>query len=152
MPRLIILDSGIVGKVTNPKAKSEEVKKCQKWFKNLLKQNENFALPEIVDYEIRRELIRANKINALKRLDLLKSALIYLPLDTETMMLASNLWAKTRNMGKPTAKNEALDGDVILASQVQIQEKKLPQYQVIVATTNVKHLSLFVTAKEWDEI
>lgn len=152
MSRLIILDSGIVGWITNPKAKSEEVKNCQQWYENLLSEDENIALPEIVDYEVRRELIRGNKINALKRLNQLKSALIYLPLTTETMVLASQLWAKARNMGSPTADNQALDGDVILAAQVKIKKKELPIYEVIVATTNVKHLSLFVTAQQWHEI
>jgi predicted nucleic acid-binding protein len=153
MPRLIILDTGIVGMITNPKAKSDAVKNCQQWFQNLLStKKDKIALPEIVDYEIRRELMRGNKTNALRRLNQLKSALIYLPLTTETMILASQFWAKARNMGSPTADNKALDGDVILAAQVQIQKNKLPTYEVIIATTNTKHLSLFVTARQWHEI
>jgi len=45
---------------------------------------------------------------------------------------------------------KSLDGDVILAAQAKIEE--LNGNQVIVATTNVKHLSLFVDAREWQMI
>lgn len=150
MSRLIILDSGIVGIITNPKAKSLEAQNCKRWYVSLLEKSENIALAEIVNYEVRRELIRANKKKGLKRLNELQSALIYLTLTTETILLAAQFWANARNMGKPTADANSLDGDVILASFAKIEEFK--GNQVIVATTNVKHLSLFVDAREWQDI
>lgn len=150
MPRLIILDSGIVGIVTNPKAKSVEAQNCKQWYASLLIKGERIALPEIVNYEVRRELIRADKQKGLQRLNELQSVLIYLPITTEVILLASQFWADVRKAGKPTADSQSLDGDVILAAQAKIQE--LTENQVIVATTNVKHLSLFVDAREWQNI
>ncbi|HEY9705595.1 MAG TPA: nucleic acid-binding protein, partial [Allocoleopsis sp.] len=84
------------------------------------------------------------------RLDLLKNTLIYLPISTEVMLLAAHLWAETRKAGKPTADPKSLDGDVILAAQGKLLE--MGGNQVIIATTNVKHLSLFVNAREWQLI
>lgn len=76
-----------------------------------------FCLPEIVDYEVRRELLRGNKVQGLARLDLLKSAIWYLPITTPIMEKAAELWADVRRRGMPTADPKALDCDVILAAQ-----------------------------------
>ena len=63
------------------------------------------------------------------------------------MLLAAQLWADARNRGKPTADRNALDGDVILAAQA-IWEVNAGN-EVVIATTNVRHLSQFVDAREW---
>jgi predicted nucleic acid-binding protein len=74
-------------------------------------------VPEIADYEVRRELIRRNSQRALANLDQLCTQLEYLPITTRGMRLAANLWAQARNAGLPTAAGHALDGDVVLAAQ-----------------------------------
>jgi predicted nucleic acid-binding protein len=151
LSRAILLDTNILGYITDPISSSTIVKECQQWFRRLLKLGEIFILPEISDYELRRELIRGNKEKALARLDDLKSIILYLPLDTEAMVLASQLWAEARNKGKPFTHDRALDGDVILAAQAK--SKNLSSHSdVIVVTNNKKHLSCFVDAREWQEI
>jgi predicted nucleic acid-binding protein len=138
-----------VGLITNPKATPLAIQ-CQQWFLSLSQRGYQVILPEIIDYEIRRELLRANKLSGIKKLDQLKSEIIYLPLTTEVMLKAAELWASARKQGKPTADNKALDGDVILASQGILVSNY--GHEVIVATTNTKHLSLFVDAREWQYI
>ena len=66
------------------------------------------------------------------------------------MVLASELWARARSTGKPTAHDHALDGDVILATQAMTLSA--PGRQVIVVTSNTKHLGLFVPAQPWERI
>jgi predicted nucleic acid-binding protein len=149
MSKVILLDSAPVGLITNPKATPLAIQ-CQQWFLGLSQRGYQVILPEIIDYEIRRELLRANKVSGIKKLDQLKSEIIYLPLTTEVMLKAAELWASARKQGKPTADNKALDGDVILASQAILVSNY--GHEVIVATTNKKHLSLFVDAREWQEI
>lgn len=102
-------------------------------------------IPEIADYEVRRELIRAGKASSIARLDALAAATNYLPLSTAAMRKAAELWAAARKAGKPTATEKAIDGDVILAAQALT----LGEPSVVVATTNVGHLSRFVTAQDW---
>ncbi len=102
-------------------------------------------VPEIADYEVRRELLRANKARGLARLDLLKNSIGYLQLTTPIMLKAADLWAQARRSGVPTADPKALDCDVILAAQALA-------VQGIVATENVGHLSRFVEARHWREI
>jgi predicted nucleic acid-binding protein len=149
MNRLILLDSGPLGMVTNPKAKGLPLA-CQQWLKTLLKGGERFAIPEIADYEVRRELLRANLLKSIHRLDHLTQTLEYIPIQTDTMLLAASLWAEVRKMGQPTADAKALDGDVILAAQAQLLANEMTR--VIIATTNVGHLSRFATALSWQDI
>ncbi len=149
MGKVILLDSAPVGLITNPKATPLAIQ-CQQWFLGIIQRGYQVILPEIIDYEIRRELLRANKLSGINKLDQLKLEIIYLPLTTEVMLKAAKLWASARKQGKPTADNQALDGDVILASQAILVSNY--GHEVIVATTNTKHLSLFVDAREWQEI
>jgi predicted nucleic acid-binding protein len=148
MTQIVLLDSTPVGLITNPKATPLAVE-CQQWLQSLLDRGYHVILPEIIDYEVRRELLRVNKIKSIRRLDDLKSALIYLPITTEVMLKAAQMWAQVRQ-GKPTADGKALDGDVILAAQAILISSE--EYPVIVATSNPKHLSLFVDARDWQDI
>ena len=146
MSRIIILDSGPLGMVTNPQAQPPYLE-CQLWLDSLLQNGEIVILPEIADYEVRRELIRAGKERGIRKLDLFKNVLTYRPLTTEVMLLAAQLWAQARMRGRPTAEANALDGDVILATQAILEASE--GNQVVIATTNVGHLSQFIDAREW---
>ena len=143
------MDSTPVGLITNPKATPLALQ-CQQWLDSVLARNINVILSETIDYEVRRELLRANKLLSIKKLDLLKSELTYLPITTELMLKVAELWARARNEGKPTADNKALDGDVILAAQVVLVAGY--GHEVIIATSNAKHLSMFADAREWQSI
>ncbi|WP_217359236.1 hypothetical protein [Anabaena sp. UHCC 0204] len=102
MSKVIVLDSAPVGLITNPKANPLAVQ-CQEWFYSLFERGHEVILPEIIDYEIRRELLlRANKLSGIRKLNQLKSEIIYLPITTEVMLKAAELWAEVRNQGKST--------------------------------------------------
>ncbi|WP_333386444.1 nucleic acid-binding protein [Microcoleus sp. B4-D4] len=140
------MDSGPLGMVTNPQAKPPYLE-CQLWLDSLLQNGEMVILPEIADYEVRRELIRAGKERGIRKLDLFKNVLTYRPLTSEVMLLAAQLWADARSRGRPTAEPNALDGDVILAAQAILEASE--GNEVVIATTNVGHLSQFVDARDW---
>ncbi len=149
MNRIILLDSGPLGLITNPNA-SLENRECNTWMQSRLLQGDRVLIPAISDYEVRRELLRARKTNGLSRVDSLKRAIGHLPLTTETLLLAAEFWAHARNVGKTTARDLALDGDVILCAQAV--ELSGHGYQVVIATSNVKHLEMFAEARLWREI
>src|SRR5262245_53219407 len=90
---------------------------CGQWLDSLLTAGVRVVLPEIADYEVRRELLRARKVQGIQRLDTLATLLEYLPITTPIMRQAADLWAHARQQGQPTADKKALDGDVILAAQ-----------------------------------
>lgn len=106
MTKIILLDSTPVGLITNPKSTPLSTE-CQQWFSSLFDRGYSVILPEIIDYEVRRELLRVNRANSIRRLDLLKSEIVYLPITTEVMLKAAQLWAQVRQQGKPTADNRA---------------------------------------------
>lgn len=147
MSRIVLLDSGSLGIITNPKAASPLYQEGKLWLESLPLKGYIVIVPEIADYEVRRELIRAGKTAGIRRLDQLKSQIPYRPLTTEVMLLAAQLWADARKRGKPTADSNALDGDVILAAQAILEVNA--GNEVVIATTNVGHLSQFVDAREW---
>jgi predicted nucleic acid-binding protein len=136
-----MLDSGPLGEATHPKARISGP--IQMWLRAHLATGRTVIVPQIADYEVRRELLRAGK--PLEHLDRLRSALPFLTLDVAATGRAAELWALARNEGFPTAPPEALDVDVILAAQAEMAG-------AIVATTNVGHLARFVDARRWQDI
>ncbi|MGE3855235.1 MAG: hypothetical protein AB7K09_26120 [Planctomycetota bacterium] len=66
---------------------------------------------------------------------------------TRTMRLAAVLWADMRAAGQPAAADAALDGDVVLAAQVRLLAAE--GHDVVVATTNTRHLDRLVDARDW---
>lgn len=147
---IVLLDSGPLGILTNPKGPPVTVE-CQLWVESLLLKGYRVILPEIADYEVRRELLRANKLAGIRRLNECKSGwLEYLPITTPVILKAAQLWATSRQTGMPTADPKELDGDVILAAQALLIVEG--GEGVVIATTNVGHLFRFVDAREWRDI
>jgi predicted nucleic acid-binding protein len=146
MSKVVFLDAGPLGLVIHPRADQEIIA----WLKRLLQSGVSVLIPEIADYEVRRELLRLQKLQSVERLDQLKIQIGYVPLTTQAMLIAAEFWAKARNEGYPTAGDKALDADVILAAQVTTMTSK--QDEAVIATTNVGHLARFVPAQEWRQI
>lgn len=141
MDRPILLDTGPLGKIAHPQRHAE----ISTWYDRLLASGTMVIIPELADYEVRRELHLAGLTQSLRRLDGLKLVLRYLPISTWAMRRAAEIWAVARRSGYPTADRHALDGDVILTAQAE-------EAGGIVATDNVRHLSRFVDAREWRHI
>ncbi|MCI0640320.1 MAG: nucleic acid-binding protein [Gemmataceae bacterium] len=144
---VVILDTGPLGLASSP-GRTQQGVACGRWLTSLVAADVRVIVPEIADYEVRRELLRAKKTRGIARLDTVISWLEYLPISTEAMRQAALLWAQARQQGKPTADDKALDGDAILAAQALT----LDVADFVVATTNVDHLSRFVSAGAWSEI
>lgn len=147
MTRTILLDSGPLGLVTNPKA-SAQTAACKRWLAACRVAGATLVVPEVVDYELRRELIRAGRTRGIDRLDALIRQTSYLAITTAAMRRAASLWADARRAGRPTAPDAALDVDVILAAQADTMGRD----DVVVATTNVQHLARYVAAAHWSDI
>ena len=142
-----MLDAGPLGLITNPKLSSES-EACAQWLQTHITSGSRTIIPEIADYEVRRELLRANKIKGISRLDNLAKLIEYLPITTAVMRQAAKLWAEARQQGQPTAGDKTIDGDMILVAQAIT----LGFPDIVIATTNVGHLSRFITAELWQNV
>lgn len=151
MSRAVILDSGPIGLLTYSRASGTSIE-CNRWLRDLSDSGATIVLPEIVDYEIRRELLRLQQLKGLLRLETLRTipGVQYEPITTDAMRMAAELWALSRREGRPTADPKALDCDVILVAQARALQ--LRGYDVIVATGNVAHFRQSIAAAEWHDI
>ena len=141
----IILDTGPLGLLCHTSHGNPEVVAIRRWLRNLRRAGRMVCIPEIADYEIRRELILLGSQVGLSKLDELGRHFRYLKLTTAVLRRAAELWAQARQQATPTAEDAALDEDVILAALAEREG-------AIVATDNVRHLALFVSAKQWRDI
>ena len=148
---IVIIDSGVLFTLIST-SNVKEVTDCQDWFYYLLSRSALLVTSAICNYEVKRELIRRKKVPELDNLNQLKTLIDFLPVDEPSLELAAELWAEARNKGLPTADDLSLDADVIICAQYQLLAEAYPGRYVVIATTNVKHLSRFTEAKEWQDI
>lgn len=148
MVKVVVLDSGVVGVLTNRNPKPDVVA-CRQWVTDLTAAGHVVVLPEVSDYEQRREHLRRNAAVALNLLDKLPQRMRYLPLDTPTLRRAAAIWALARQHGRPTAGDNSIDADVILAAQAEM----LADPNTVIASNNLRHLrTLFPTVELWRNI
>jgi len=159
---LIALDACPLGDLVSPRD-NPYTRKVRSWMRSHIDVGDDFLLPEIADYEVRRNDILetlsdrigpCESYKALYLLDQLKSEIEYLPLTTEAMRQAASLWANTQK-GKSSV-SPKLDGDAILAGQVIVRSNNTDR--IVIATKNLRDflvmhsLPPLVTAQEWDKI
>ena len=129
---IVFVDSNTLGLISNPHTDLEDKKynpdaeNCQRWFANLLRRSVRFVTSDICDYEIRRGLISSIKSGK----------------DAPGLELLNFL--------KRNGDLEFLS--VTSAAQYQILRDDYPGQRVIVATTNLKHLSIFCEAAHWRDV
>ena len=149
MSLIVLLDAGPLGMITNPKSSSEN-EACKNWLAGLVYKGIEVVIPEIADFEVRRELLRAGKDRGLGRLDALKAMLGYAPITTAVMLRAAEFWASARQIGRQSADDASLDADMILVAQAGALVRD--DDKTVIATTNIRHLALFASARIWREI
>ena len=142
----VFLDSGPLGLLANPNHSPEFVA-IRRWTLDCFEAGIEILVPAIVYYELTRELKRANRTSGVSRLDAFVSAHSrrYLPLTGQALRLAADLWAQSRRQGRPTASPQSVDVDFLLAAQALTFGP--PPSEIVIATTNRKHLAQFVDAR-----
>ncbi len=151
-----LLDTGPLGLLTPPRG-GQEASDCKAWLERFLEDGGRAFVPAIADYESRRELLRSGS-SSIRNLNKLIRAIGYLPIDRDVLENAAKLWAAVRRSGRPTAPDLALDGDCIFGAHTRTvyrmltREQVIRGFEVVIATTNPKHLSRFAKADHWRAI
>jgi predicted nucleic acid-binding protein len=148
---MVMLDTGPLG-LAAKQPRNQAVIDCLAWLARLETSGTEVLIPEIADYEVRRELIRARAHAGLRRLDALHAHFGYVPLTTSAIRRAAAFWAEVRQQGVPTADRHALDADAILAGQAMTAAQ--PGDVLTVATMNLAHLGHFagIDAQMWTTV
>ena len=122
---------------------------CRRKIKNevgnllLFLRNKKIALrvAEITEYELRRELLRAERYRSDNRLNKFYLTERIIPIDRLALIKASEIWAEVRNSGMPTASNERIDIDTIMVAQSLTLKKDFEE--VIILTGDPEDISRF---------
>jgi len=141
----LVLDSNVLGRICHPTPSANHA--IALWALDCLNSPDHrLVIPEIADFECRRLLIwRAihkgvpEAKGSLQRLNALREAADFLPIDSSVMLLAADLWAQARANGRTTDADKAVGADVILAAQAL----RCDGAQVV--TENRRHLAQYVT-------
>jgi predicted nucleic acid-binding protein len=151
MSRVVILDTGPLGIATKRRG-VPDAEACRNWIRNGVRRGASFIVPAIAYFEVCRELERLNSTSGIARLDAFCRAVPerYLVFTDDALRLGCKLWAQARHAGTPTADPKELDCDVLIAAQALTMG--VPASDLIIATTNVGHLSQFAAADLWPNI
>lgn len=151
MATIVLLDAGPLGTL----AVADEIGvggECRRWLRTLLAAGVVVLTADVSLYEVRRELKRRRAEAKLVRLSTALEGVGRVPVSSKAWELAEDLWAETRRAGLPTAPDDDLDGDVILAAVARTIGVRGDE--VIIASQNVGHLNRFpgLDAREWRNI
>ena len=151
---IILIDSGLLGLCCNPNA-TETSAQFMRWFDKCLIRT-NVVSSQICDYEVKRGLLLAQKQNlrsgGLAILADLHGVMDFLPVSETILNVAAELWSSVRLQGQPTASENSLDADVIIGATYQDLVANNLGQEVVIATTNVRHISRYAVAVEWQDL
>ena len=155
---IVFLDSNILGLLCNT-SDPHEAKDCIDWFYTQCTRGVSFVTSDVCVYEVRRGLLKASigltkPVSGLSGLANIKAdGLIEFSLvSTEVLNLAAEIWANAAADGRTTRDDKNIDVDIIISAHYQVLVDAHPGQRVIVATKNLKHISRFCEAANWQDI
>jgi|SRR6516165_10157091 predicted nucleic acid-binding protein len=101
MADVILLDAGPLGMISHPRVSGS----AAAWVAHLVNVGVEVLVPEIADYEVRRELLRAGRWKGLERLDELRATLGFVPITSAAMPQAAEFWAEARRRGRAMSRS-----------------------------------------------
>jgi predicted nucleic acid-binding protein len=151
---IIFIDSSVLGQLCNPNT-TDNLAALENWFERSLIRS-TVVTSMVCDYEVRRGLLLTRKqgliASGLPLLDDLHQLIDFLPVDQTIWTLAADIWSSARASGQPTAGDKNLDADMIICGTWQDLATRYPGQQVVIATTNVRHLARFTNAVRWEDL
>ncbi|MSU68870.1 MAG: hypothetical protein EXS40_09910 [Opitutaceae bacterium] len=138
MNQTVMLDSGPLVPISH--ADPSRHGEIKVWFDLLLARDIPVSIPAIVDFEVCRSLILAERSRSLARLDALQLQAALLPITNDDLRLAARLRATSRQHGRSDGDPKELNADVILATRA------INFPHAVIATENIGHLAQFTEA------
>ena len=160
---IVFLDTNILGLVAKPRKSFndslDESDRVQQWFYGLLSKGVRVVTSTLCEYEFRRGLLEPSNTSTeiapgIIELDNLANSgvLEFIDVSREDSILAAQMWVDAQAEGRPTSDKKKIDIDVIISAQCLILRQENPGQKVIIATTNIKHISRYCEAANWQDI
>jgi predicted nucleic acid-binding protein len=151
LARIVLLDAGPLGLLVVP-GEHGPGGEARRWVAELITSGVSVLLPDVVRYEVCRELKRRQATAKLARLKLAVQNIARAEHTIEAWDRAEDFWAMVRMNRLPTAPDDSLDGDCLLAGIAATVGS--PGDEVVVATMNMAHLNRFpgIDAREWRNV
>lgn len=156
---IVVLDTNILGVLATPndseslerEGESREVYYCTEWLYRLLSKGAQVVIPNICDYEIRRELIRISS-SSVEELNNLRESLDCYEVTFDVLEEAAEIWAESRKISQPNTQKENIDVDCIVAACCRVLERENSGRVVILATKNIKDFQRTTNCALWQDI
>jgi predicted nucleic acid-binding protein len=151
MDRYVLLDSGPLSLAVCRRG-TKDVDGLRDRLAELEMAGVSVLIPAVIDYEVRRELVRVRATAKLKNLADMQRRFLILPVSGAAWFRAAEFWALSRRMGVPTGPDAGLEADAILAGCAATVGR--PGDEVLIASSNVRHWSRFpgIDAREWTSL
>ncbi len=140
--KTVVLDARPLSQIVHPR----KFDPITRWLGEVVDAGCRVVIPEVIDYEVRRGLLRIPARRQIERLDRLIRGVHFDPITRPIMRDAAHVWAEARNMGTSFTADDRLDGDALLIAHVRALGDLR---SVTVITENVRHLRPFVPAVRW---
>jgi hypothetical protein len=125
----------------------------------LLSKGIRVVTSTLCEYEFRRGLLEPSSTSTeiapgIIELDNLADSgvLEFINVSREDSILAAQMWVDAQAKGLPTSDKKKIDIDVIISAQCLILQQDNLGQKVIMATTNIKHISRYCEAANWRDI
>lgn len=89
----IVLDTRPLSQIVHPR----RFEQITAWFDRVVAAGYRVVVTGIVDYEVRRGLLRIPARRQLRELDIIKANALYKPITDDVMQDAAHIWADARN-------------------------------------------------------
>jgi hypothetical protein len=76
----------------------------------------------------------------------------FISVDDRIWDRAADIWSMARASGQPTANERNIDADTIICATWQDLATRYPGQEVVIVTTNVRHLGRFANAMLWQDV
>lgn len=147
------MDSGPLNEIIKPQPSTDVIR----WLRFIDKNRIAVRVPEIIDYELRREIVlqylvgKNDSSKSINRLNKYRKTERFIPINPSvTLTDACEIWAELRYIGQGTSDVKNIDVDVILAAQALSMKKDFDE--VIIVTGNLSDICRFcyLDIKVWD--
>lgn len=151
---IILIDSGILGILSNPN-ESELNVKCENWlYEKFLRGT--ILTSQVCKYEVKRSLLLNQKRNlqlaGINKLTELENLIDFISITEEDIEIACKLWVKSIIQGIQVAPEKDINFDIMICTQWERLKKENPGREIIIATDNLRHLTRFAQAQSWQNL